>query len=189
MRKYRADHAEYRWSARFNMMMKMKQKNKHRPRVKRGFSLPEAVIATVILVAAAAGVLLPYTSGAMIRAEGRCRTLAAKLASDLMEQVKNEQYQNIVPNYNYTEDYGKVEDAAGNIFSDPMYDSFARKVTTQYVNVSQEKWWSDNKYILATVKVYYKGNEVVCLNRLITKFQYQYHVETGGGSGGEEEDD
>jgi len=56
---------------------------KHR----NGFTLAEAMIATVVLGIAAAGVLLPYTVGAAVRAEGTRRTLAAKLAGDLMEEI------------------------------------------------------------------------------------------------------
>ena len=43
-------------------------------------------MATVVLGIAAAGVLLPFVSGAAVQAEGAHRTLAAKLASDLMEE-------------------------------------------------------------------------------------------------------
>ena len=49
---------------------------------RKGFSLAEAMMATVVLSIAAAGVLLPFTSGARVRAEGMRRTLGAKLASD-----------------------------------------------------------------------------------------------------------
>ena len=53
-------------------------------RTNKGFSLAEAVMAVVVLGIAAAGILLPFTSGAAVQAEGVHRTLAAKLAADLM---------------------------------------------------------------------------------------------------------
>ena len=36
----------------------------------RGFTLAEAMLATVVLGIAAAGILLPFTSGATVQAEG-----------------------------------------------------------------------------------------------------------------------
>ena len=62
----------------------------------KGFSLAEAMIATVVLGIAAAGVLLPFTSGATVRAEGMRRTLAAKLASDLMEEIIGTEFDQII---------------------------------------------------------------------------------------------
>ena len=42
----------------------------------RGFTLAEAMIAVMVLGIAAASVLLPFVSGAAVRAEGINRTLA-----------------------------------------------------------------------------------------------------------------
>jgi len=62
----------------------------------KGFSLAEAMIATVVLGVAAAGVLLPFAGGAKVRAEGERRTLAVKLAGDLMERFINTPFEDIV---------------------------------------------------------------------------------------------
>lgn len=43
----------------------------HSHRSCRGFTLAEAMMATVVLGFAAAGVLVPFVSGASVRAEGR----------------------------------------------------------------------------------------------------------------------
>jgi len=56
---------------------------------RRGFTLAEAMMAVVVLGIAAASLLLPFVSGAAVRAEGINRTLAARLASDLMEEIVN----------------------------------------------------------------------------------------------------
>jgi len=64
----------------FTMSYKIQTKRK-------GFTLAEAMIATVVLGIAAAGLLLPFTSGAAVRVEGMRRTLGAKLAADLMEEI------------------------------------------------------------------------------------------------------
>jgi prepilin-type N-terminal cleavage/methylation domain-containing protein len=71
---------------------------------KAGFTLAEAMIATVVLGIAAAGVLLPFVDGAASRAEGMRRTLAANLAAGLMERIISTPFEQIVNNFNgYTE--------------------------------------------------------------------------------------
>jgi len=141
----------------------------HSGRCKPGFTLAEAMIAMVVLGMAAAGVLLPFSSGASVQAEGLRSTLAAKLASDLIEQVINTQFNQIVSNYNYTESQGQVKDAQGNDFTDPAYSNFSRTVTTQYVNVpiSDGVFSTDTGYILVTVEVFYNDRPLATLNRLI----------------------
>ena len=121
-------------------------------------------MATVVLGIAAAGVLLPFTSGAAVRAEGVRRTLAAKLASDLMEEVINAPFDQIAANYNYAEAQGQVKDASGAVFTDSNYANFSRDVSCVYVWVPQE---SRTEFILATVRVYYSGREIAVINRLI----------------------
>jgi len=126
-------------------------------------------MATVVLGIAAAGVLLPFTSGAAVRAEGVRRTLAAKLASDLMEKIVNTPFDQIVASYNYTEPAGQVKDAAGAVFADSNYANFSRDVSCAYVYVPQESGMEEPKFILATVRVYYKGRETAIINRLISE--------------------
>ena len=53
-------------------------------------------MATVALSIAAAGVLLPFASGARVRAEGMNRTLGAKLASELMEEIVSTPFDRIM---------------------------------------------------------------------------------------------
>jgi len=142
------------------MNCKLQAKNK-------GFSLAEAMIATVVLGIAAAGMLLPFTGGAALRAEGAHRTLAAKLAGDLMEKVINTPFGDIVGSYNYTEPQGKVKDVSGAVFSDSNYANFSRDVSCEYVYVPQESGTEEPKFIRATVRVYYSGRETAVINRLI----------------------
>jgi prepilin-type N-terminal cleavage/methylation domain-containing protein len=131
-------------------------------RNRKGFSLAEAVIATVVLGIAAAGVLLPFTSGAAVRADGMHRTLAAKLASDLIEQVINTPFSEIQTSYD--EPQGQIRDAAGNLLkdTDPSYANFSRTATC-------EPWHGSDYFILVTVKVYYSGKQIAIINRLISK--------------------
>ena len=52
-----------------------------------GFTLIEATIAMVLLAMAAAGVLLPFANAALVQSEGARQTLAANLATEMMEKV------------------------------------------------------------------------------------------------------
>jgi prepilin-type N-terminal cleavage/methylation domain-containing protein len=134
-------------------------------RNRKGFSLAEAVIATVVLGIAAAGVLLPFTSGVSVRAEGERRTLGAKLASDLMEKIISDHFNGSdIVNNNYSELQGQIRDAAGNLLkdTDPSYANFSRGASCEY-NASQPF------FIIVTVWVKYNGNEIVSLKRLISK--------------------
>ncbi|MFA5252380.1 MAG: type II secretion system protein [Phycisphaerae bacterium] len=140
-------------------------------RNRNGFTLAEAAIATVVLGIAAAGVLLPFTSGLAIRAEGEHRTLGAKLASDLMEEVISDHLNdvNIIATYNYTEAQGQVKDASGAVFTDLNYAKFSRVVTCADAWVPQESEEIEAKFILATVQVDYDGKEIAIIKRLISK--------------------
>lgn len=132
-------------------------------------------MATVILGIAAAGVLLPFTTGAAVQAEGAYRTLAAKLAADLIEEIVDTPFDQIEGSFNYTESQGQVKDTREEVFSGSNYANFSREVSCGYVYVPQEKrviqsdGQAEVKFILATVSVYYQGREIVVLNRLITE--------------------
>ena len=135
---------------------------------KAGLSLAEAMIAVVMLGFAAAGVLLPFASGAAVQAEGVRRTLAAKLAADLMEQIINTPYNQIVATYDgYTETQGQVKDASGAVFTDSAYSSFSRDASCVEVYVDQQPGTEAPVFIRATVRVYYRGNEIASVVRLI----------------------
>ena len=121
-------------------------------------------MATVVLGIAAAGLLLPFTSGAAVRAEGMHRTLAAKLAGDLMEQFINTPFEELVANGGgyVDEPQGQIRDVNGVVFIDPAYANFSRGVSYEY-DASQPF------FIIVTVWVKYNGNEIVSLSRLISK--------------------
>ncbi len=136
-----------------------------------GFTLAEAMLAMVILGMAAAGVLLPFSSGASVQAEGTRSTLAAKLASDLVEKAINTPFDEIVANYNKSESQGQVKDSQGNVFTDPAYLNFSRTVTSEYVDVPISPGVSSSGlgFILVTVQVNYSGREMATLTRLISE--------------------
>jgi hypothetical protein len=138
----------------------------------RGFSLAEAMLATLLLGIATAGLLLPFSAGASIQAEGNKRTLAAKIGCDLMEEIISTPFDSIVATYDsYTEVQGKVRKCTGKeeFLSDVggKYSNFSRTISCGYVYVSQQTGLEPPIFILATVKVYYNGIKIVSLSRLI----------------------
>ena len=135
-----------------------------------GFTLAEALMAVAILAFAVAGVLLPFTSAQAVRAEGVRRTLAAELASDLMEKIIRTPFDRIVDNFDgYSETEGQLKDAAGRTLASPNYAYFSREANCEYVYVPQEDGTKEPKFIHATVRVYYRDREMATINRLISK--------------------
>jgi len=136
----------------------------------KAFTLTEAMMAVVILAIAAAGLLLPFTSGAAMQAEGSRLTLAAKLASDLTEQIINTPFDDVVDSYDgYSESQGQVKDSGGSVFTGSLYSKFSRNSSCSYVYFPSEDMRASPKFICATVRVYYKSDEVVKIVRLITR--------------------
>lgn len=132
-----------------------------------GFSLAEAMLAMVILAAAASSILLPFASGAAVRAEGTHRTLAAKLASDLMEEIIATDFDYIINDYGvYIEPEGDVNDVSGTKFVEldagSIYVNFSRSATCEIFEESLS-------LIIATVTVKYNEDELVSLSRLISQ--------------------
>jgi prepilin-type N-terminal cleavage/methylation domain-containing protein len=136
----------------------------------QGFTLAEAMMATVVLGIAAAGILLPFTSGAAVRAEGVHRTVASKLAGELIEQIINTPFNQIVASYNgYAEPQVQVKGAGGAVLTDPQYTNFSRNVSCEYVYVPQQGGTTEPIFIRVTVRVYCSGKQVASINRLVSK--------------------
>jgi Tfp pilus assembly protein PilV len=128
-----------------------------------GFCLAEAMLATVILAIAAAGVLLPFVSGASVQAQGMHQSLAAGLADDLIERIIRTPFDSIVSTWNgYKEDRGQIKDASDTTFTDPIYANYSREVTCA-LDPQQDF------FILVTVRVCYLGQPIAVVNRLISK--------------------
>ena len=157
---------------------------------RRGFTLAEAMMAVVVLGIAASSLLLPFVSGTAVRAEGINRTLAARLASDLMEQILRLPFHdpgdktsyspgpdagdldNIDDYHGYIEAQGQVKDATGAVFTDSQYANFSRNVTCQYVYVPPQPEQSDPakcNFIRITVKVDYSGKQMATIIRLVSE--------------------
>lgn len=127
-------------------------------------------MATVVLAIAAAGVLLPFTSGAMVRTEGARRTLGAKLAADLVERIIRTDADQIVGTYDgYAEAEGEVTNSSGSVITDAAYARYSRQVNCEDVYVSQESEVAAARFVLVTVRVFHAGNEVAVVRRLVSK--------------------
>jgi prepilin-type N-terminal cleavage/methylation domain-containing protein len=143
---------------------------RHCKTMQSGFTLAEAMLATVVLGIAAAGILLPFTSGATVQAEGMRRTLGVKLASDLMQEIVNTPFDQIIAGYGaYSEAEGQIRDAGGVVFTDLNYARFSRNSVCNYVYVPQESGTGVSKFILVTVRVFYSGKEIAVINRLVSE--------------------
>lgn len=146
--------------------------DRHRPgpRFRRGFTLAEATLAMVLLGLAATGILLPFSGGAAVQAEGMHRTLGAMLANDLMERIAGTPFGDIVTRYgDHLEPQGQVEDAGETPYTDPMYANFSREAKCKYVYTSQQGGEVAPNFILATVRVAYLGRDVATVHRLISE--------------------
>jgi prepilin-type N-terminal cleavage/methylation domain-containing protein len=140
---------------------------------RRGFTLPEAVMALVLLGLAAAGVLLPFGNGATAQAEGWHQALAAKLANDLLERIVRTPFEQVVSAWDgYTEATGQVTDGSGAKFTDPMYAGFGRNVSCHPAYVPQQVMSGTMQitpdFLVVTVQVTYRGRLIACLNRLVS---------------------
>lgn len=122
-----------------------------------GFTLAEAMIAMVILATATAAVILPFSAGAAVHTEGAKQTMAAHLAAELLERIKNDDSMYL----GGVEAQGMMFDANGQIYTDGAYGRFWRLWSCEYADVGGQslKW--------ATACVYYDDNEVLRMSTLV----------------------
>ena len=122
----------------------------------------ESLMAMIILSVAAAGMIVPFSAGAAVQAEGWQRTLAAKLCSDLLEQIIATDFDSIESTWStYSESAGQIKNSRGVVVTDTAYSRLSRDVTiTDATLGSVTNYW-------VTVKVYNSGDEMVKLSTLI----------------------
>lgn len=137
---------------------------------RKGFSLAEALIALTILSVAATGVLIPFSSAASVYAEGMRRTLASKLASDLIAEICATDYDSIIGTWGeYTEDEGHITISGSVVeFTGDAYKYFSRysKCVTASIGSGDE---STTLGIWVTVVVNYHGMEITRLSTLVSR--------------------
>jgi hypothetical protein len=169
-------------------IMGMSYRNK-----RSAFTLFEAMLAVAVLGMAAAGVLLPFSSGAAVESEGIHHRVATELAANLMEQIASKpfhdpvaandyrlgpeagetspaSFDNIDDFDGYTEAQGQILDSAGNLLTDAQYALFSRSVSCSYGYLPQQS--NSNApyaFIRVTVTVSYSGREMAKLTRLFSE--------------------
>lgn len=116
----------------------------------------------VILAIAAAGILLPFANAASVQAEGARQTMAASLASEMMEKVLAADFASVISTYDgYEEADGALLDTAGQVHSDSAYWGFSRHVDCQQASVGSVD------LIVITVTVSLNDREMTCLTTLM----------------------
>ncbi len=116
----------------------------------------------VLLAIAAAGILLPFANAAAVQVEGARQTLAANLASELMEIVLLSDPNEILSTYaDYTEAEGAMLDTLKNPLTDSVYNGFSRSATSQAATVASVP------LVAVTVMVDYQDNEMTRITTLV----------------------
>ncbi len=134
---------------------------------KRGFTLMEAMLASVILVVAAAAILVSFTAGATSGIYSERLGLAYNLASNLMEEIFASDYDKIIVNYDgYMESVGAIKNANGDVIESPEYANFSRSVACREIYLEDQDALSLPPVILVDVTVAYNGRELVELKGL-----------------------
>jgi prepilin-type N-terminal cleavage/methylation domain-containing protein len=134
-----------------------------------GFTLVESMIAMVVLAIAASGVLLPFSSAAAVHVEGSRRTLAAKLAADLLEEISTYSYSDIMGTWDgFSESQGNVTKVLSDeIYTGEAYRPYSRQVDCLSATIGDDR---DTTLLGAwvTVTVSYDGKEMAKLKTLIS---------------------
>ena len=151
---------------------------------KSGFTLVEAMLAAVILSIAAAGVILPFSSGASLETEAARLTLGASLASQLMENIAAKplidpnsdiagDYDDVLDYDGYSEAQGQIHDPYpfGSIIQGPEYACLSQSVTCEYsgLYLTQQSGILPSTCARVTVTVSYNGRIIARLKRLVSK--------------------
>ena len=121
----------------------------------KGFTLAEAMMAMVVLMIAAAGLIVPFSTAAAVQSESITQTLGAKLAGDFLETIITTDFSQIV--------------AAYSGYSDSVGTKFSRSVTCEYIYVPSQAGIVSSNFIKITVRVYADGREVAKLTTLKSK--------------------
>ncbi|MCD4831218.1 MAG: type II secretion system GspH family protein [Anaerohalosphaeraceae bacterium] len=137
-----------------------------------GFTLAEAMMAMVILSIATAGLLLPFASSAAVQEEGVNRTLAVKLACDLLEDIVNTNFGDIIATYgSYTEADGAMQSAGGaGVLTGNLYAGYSRDAVCEYIYTAQQDGLDPQpNFIRITVRVHHNGAKKAEIVRLKSK--------------------
>lgn len=125
-------------------------------------------MALTVLSVAATGVLIPFSNAASVHVEGMRRTLSAKLASDLVEEICATDYNNIIGTWDgYSEAEGHITMADSSVeFTGGAYKFFSRSATCVTASIGSGND-ATTLGIWVTVAVDYHGMEMTKLSTLV----------------------
>jgi MSHA pilin protein MshD len=159
-------------------------------RVRTGFTLAEALLATVILVTAITAITLPFAAGARAEQADARMCLAVSLAQEMMEEIlakpfsdpqgdttpgpdagetRRARFDNVDDYHGYYEGPGQIADATGAVLTTPIAKGLSRQVTCEYVFVSGQDTSQPATFVRVIVTVSYNGSPLVKLTRLVYK--------------------
>jgi len=156
----------------------------------RGFTLVEALLASVVLAASITAVTLPFTSSARNRQVDGRQSAAVGLAEELMEEILAQNFQdedaayacnpgpdpgeNTRAQFDNVDDYdgycerpGGVADIEGAPANAKEAYGLSRSVAANYVYVAGQDTGKPASFIRVTVEVSYGEQTVVSLTRLV----------------------
>lgn len=134
---------------------------------RHGFTLMEAMLASVILVVAAGAILVSFTAGATSSAYSERLRLSFNLATNLMEEIIASDYDDVVLNYDgYTESSGAIKSSNGDVIESPEYANFSRSVACHEIYLEGQSALSSPPVILVEVMVAYNGRELVTIKEI-----------------------
>ena len=155
-----------------------------------GFTLLEALFASVILAMTVAAIILPFTLGARNEKIDARKLLAVSLAQEMMEEILSRGFYDDDPNSalnagpdvgetdrimfdnaddydGYVETSGNIVDAGGGPILDGEMQGLSRLATVDYVYLSGQDTSESPTFACISVEVAYRGQTLVDLKRLI----------------------
>ena len=147
-----------------------------------GFTLIEALLASVVLAMVVGAVIMPFSTGAANTAQNARSTLAVHLAQDLMEEILakpfsdpdgSEAGETGRSSWDDMDDYDGYSEATGAIagfdgvtVNDPSAVALTRSATVESVYVAGQDQSEQPTFLRVTVDVRYHGEKVVTLSKL-----------------------
>ena len=155
-----------------------------------GFTLLEALLASVVLAMTVVAITMPFTAGARNEQVDARRTVAVSLAQEMMEEVLAQPFEDDQPvwarnpgpepgetarslfdnidDYNgYEEPAGSISDLSGAVIDEATATDLSRHVTTSYVYVPGQDLGLPTNFIHVIVELKHRGQILTRFSRLV----------------------
>lgn len=152
-----------------------------------GFTLVEALLASVVLAMAITAIVMPFSAGVQNEGTDNRRTLAVNLAQEMMEEILTKPFydpqgavtlgpengetratfDNIDDYHGLNEPDGQITSMDGTVVTDAAAKGLSRNVQCAYVHVSGQNVNDPATFIRVTVQVCYLNQPLVTLSRLV----------------------